>query len=305
MTMPTSIQQDPHGQPNGTDHRRALARLRKAALGSATDRDLVQLAYHLRWCGACREVYDRQVGIDRELAGLGGADRSRLVPLERALARAAILEASSDSPGLLRALRWRWWLGVSAAAMIALLLLLLMPVLSRFRGPPTPTVEPEFATRGDGEVALRLFCAGPKVAATEQFRPASTDGGAADGCRLDESLKVTFLNATDRYRYLWVLGLDDRLEIKWYYPIPGARSGVPIKTTRELAPLPDMVKLQVNHRPGPVRVFALFSNDKISSTRIERAVKQLRKQRLPLGKIHAIPVRAKARQIVQELQILP
>jgi hypothetical protein len=296
MTMTANPQQR---QPDGTDHRRALIRLRRAALGDASDRELVQLARHLRWCNACREVYDRQVGIDHELARLGGAESVRLVPLERALARAAILQASAEPRGLLRTLRARWWVGVCAAAVVALLLLLL-PLLSHLGGPPAP----EFGTRGEGPVALRLFCVSPGAPAAEQFRPASNDGGAAASCRLQESLKFSYLNAA-RPRYLWVLGLDEQIEIKWYYPVPGARGGVPIKTTRELVPLPDMIRLQVNHRPGMVRVFAIFSAEKIRAAQIERAVGQLRQQRLPLHKIDAIPLGASTQQIVQELRLLP
>jgi hypothetical protein len=289
-------------QPRGADHRRALARLRRATLGRASHRELAQLAQHLKWCGLCRETYDRQVEVDRELARLSGAE-TELVPLERALARAAILETAVEAPR--RGRSWRLWVGLSAAVTIALLLLLLLPVLLRDDGPPA-SKPPEFAVRGADAVALRLYCIDPGAPAGGKFRPASADGGVL-GCRLRESLKVTYLNAAEKpgYRYLWVVGLDQELSIKWYYPTPGAPSGVAIKATRELAPLPDMIRLEVNHRPGQVRVFGVFSRSRIDAARIGRALRQVRSARPPLGKIRALPLGKEARQVVVDLRILP
>jgi len=289
-------------QPRGSDHRRSLAQLRKATLGRASHRELVQLARHLKWCGLCRETYDRQVEVDRELARLSGAE-VELVPLERALARATVLDAAAEVPG---GRRWRLWVGLSVAATLALLLLLLWPVLLRDDdGPPDGRRPPEFALRGADAVALRLYCIDPGAPTGGRFRPASADGGAL-GCRLGESLKVTYLNAAakPRYRYLWVVGLDEELEVKWYYPTPGARSGVAIKETRELVPLPDMIRLEVNHRPGLVRVFGVFSSSRIDAERIRRALERIRSERRPLAKIRALPLGVEARQVVVDLRII-
>jgi hypothetical protein len=95
------------------------------------------------------------------------------------------------------------------------------------------------------------------------------DGGRASpislggACPRDGLLQFAYSNR--RARYLLLFGIDSSGRALWYFPAPPQAESVAIRggAGREEAaldePLPGSTRLAVNHRPGPVRVLALFT----------------------------------------------
>ena len=289
-------------RPGDDEHRRCQGLLRRAAEERATPRELAELAKHLRHCESCREDFDRQVAIDRELSTLSGVEPiPELTPLERAIAASRIFALDERAPKT----RWGWgWrLGLVAAAAALLLVALLV---SRLVSSP-PALDPrppsQFAARGAGDLALRLFCVASPESKGKRFRPAVSSAGKVASCALGEHLKLAYLATHPKARYVWILSLDEKKQINWYYPLANATRGVTLKVGPSLRPLPGMIKLSINHRPGEVKVLAIFSAEAISGAEIRAAVKALRE--VPLAKISSLNLAAETVQLAQTLRIAP
>jgi hypothetical protein len=53
------------------------------------------------------------------------------------------------------------------------------------------------------------------------------------------------------------------------------------------------VRLAVNHRPGPVRIYALFSDAPVSAAEVEAATAELAKQNVKAEAAEALPLKRK------------
>jgi hypothetical protein len=141
-------------------------------------------------------------------------------------------------------------------------------------GPRRPT-EAEFQPRGrsavpaTGRVGLRAFCVRDGEIISP---PAARAGGAPDAaCRLEDELQLT-LTHTQGFPYLLVIGvLDDtrgELHHTWYHPVPPTGAAGPAPQDVVAEPLGESVRLSVNHRPGRLRLVALFSQEPFTAGQV-------------------------------------
>jgi hypothetical protein len=253
----------------------------------------------------------------------GGPDKAfEPSPFELDRIAEAVLDHSAppSKSGWQRALQWfaptqRWAAGVAMAAAA----LLLIPLLSN--RPPTPAAPGPKGSSGPVELfqargglpadarqaGLRAFCLdGDKVL------PLDSKGSQPPRCDRNAQLKLAVSNPGS-YKSVFLVGMDDDHSPKWYAPKPtigepsGARRGAPreavpsgVPETMESVPAPagindtpvgGAVKLGVNHGPGRVRIFALFSDKPVRAPEVESAVDELAKRHVSAQEAEALPLR--------------
>ena len=94
--------------------------------------------------------------------------------------------------------------------------------------------------------------------------------------------------------------MDDDHAPKWYAPKPLPREAQALNPVIESVPAPNgvqdtpvggAVKLGVNHGPGRVRIFALFSDKPVRAPEVEAAVDELAKRHVTAQEAEALPLR--------------
>ena len=137
--------------------------------------------------------------------------------------------------------RWRraFWSGGALAASLAALLFWV-------RTDDSPA---QFTVRGDdsaGPLALRALCGEP-------LRPAER------GCEVTDTMSFAYRVAEDADpdRSLVLFGVDDRGRVLYYAPTPDDPS-VLRPASGAWAPAQITVALEINHRPGMLRVFGVL-----------------------------------------------
>jgi len=227
----------------------------RAATGSLGPWGQRRLARQLATVESDRLAYDRLMMLFRTLEGgpLAEAQRERILEVA--------LRASRGGPTE-RAGTWRLvrWLAPAA------LLLLLVPaalLLAPDRGELQSRGSLKSGLATTGRVGLQAFCVrGGKILA-----PPPRATGLDARCRLDDELQLV-VTQTAGYGQLLVVGIQEGGE-RWYYPLPPTgRSGAAPRQVAE-EPLGQAIHLAINHRPGPLRVLALFSR---SATRADQIV---------------------------------
>src|SRR5262249_28633820 len=73
----------------------------------------------------------------------------------------------------------------------------------------------------------------------------------------------------------------DTLDVKWYAPRPPETASVAAPAGVDV-PLGAAIRLGVNHDPGKVRIYALFSDAPLAASEVEAAAERLRGE-------HALP----------------
>ena len=94
------------------------------------------------------------------------------------------------------------------------------------------------------------------------------------------------------YKSVFLVGMDDDHAPKWYAPKPPVAESVPAPAGLQDTPVGGAVKLGVNHGPGRVRIFALFSDKPVRTPgEVRRALNYvLNNQALHLRREgHALP----------------
>lgn len=228
-----------------------------------------ELRSHLGTCEACRARYDRAAMMARALDGgldsilrpsageldrVGTAVLDEIAPVRKAGMR-RFFEALSPSPK---------WTAAWAFGAAAVLLLVAIPLRPRSPGAgPSADDSPEtLQARGTATAeqrgSVRAFCVG-------------VDGTVREdkSCRVTEQLRFTVTNKG--YKYLFLVGADDKSAPKWYAPTPPETRSVAISDGVD-QPVGHAVRINVNHGVGKLRVYALFSNEPLESTEIERAL---------------------------------
>lgn len=269
-----------------------------------------QLRAHVARCDSCRARYDRAVLAGRMLEG-GPAALER--PSQRELDRigAAVLQRARLVPDAQPARRSvAAWIAGLATAAVALLIAIPLALRS---GPPEPGVTPaqeyaaqeQFQPRGTPgqsagadahRVGFRAFCirGGRTSKASERRRPAITGieptaaGAAVPSCDVGSILRFAYTNRSG-LRYLFLVGLDEQLRIKWYEPHPPVKESIAVAAHAVDKPLDRAVRLQINHGAGTLRLFALFSARPLSMESIEAAVARVRARKTPLERLEALP----------------
>jgi hypothetical protein len=117
---------------------------------------------------------------------------------------------------------------------------------------------------GSGQVGLRAVCIRDGKVVPP---PARTAGVPVEArCRLSDELQLVVTHNAG-YAHLLVVGHqpDEPDPTRWYYPVPptGRSAPAPQGVTEEV--LGEAIRLSVNHRPGPLRLLALFSNSTLEA----------------------------------------
>ena len=255
-----------------------------------------QLRSHLRGCEPCRNRYNRVVLAERMLHG-GPKQAFEPSPVE--LARISSSLFPPDIKWWQRSLKWlaptpRWATGVAMAAAA----LILIPLLSKApMNAHLPTVTPGpsgpvelFQARGGvpdeaRQAGLRAFCLeGDKVLALDP------KGGEPPRCDRSSKLKLAVSNPGN-YKSVFLVGMDDDHSPKWYAPKPPIAESVPAPSGTNDTPVGPAVRISVNHGPGRVRIFALFSDKPVRSPEVESAVDELAKRHVTAAGAEALPLR--------------
>jgi hypothetical protein len=288
--------------------------IEKLLLGALPARKMRRLRAHLQGCPACQHRYNKIVLASRLFEG---GPEALTVPSEGELLRVGeevmrrVRLVPDARPARGAAVRW-----VAAVATCGVVLAIALPLVLRQERPLLPPFraasentagagpahrgldELRFQARGAsgpataqavGErIGLRAFCI-QRIAGLPQVSGLVPAEGAVPSCRTADVIKFAYTNHA-QLGYLFLVGVDDKYAIKWYEPHPPERRSVKVKSGASDEPLARAVRLAVNHRPGQLRVFALFSARPIGAEQIEQAVAQARKRRTPLATLVELPV---------------
>ncbi len=239
-----------------------------------------RVSEHLRSCEECRSYYDRVMLLSQALDG----SQPLLDAKQVALVESELLDEVAPRRGRWGRAGWAATALVAAGAAAAMLL-------------PAVFHEPEFRVRGGGgagaEASLRVVCVAAEVSGSRvraAFPPVA--GHAETPCRQADVMQIAYAihpGAEERLRYVFVFGLDERLEPLWYFPHPSEGASLAVATSggESEALLPGGIQLDVNHRPGPLRVLALFSQRPLALTEVEAAVAAKRAEGTSLDSIGA------------------
>lgn len=256
-------------------HERYIKIIDEMIVGELEPATWNELRAHLAGCVACRARYDRVALAERMLYGGPAALAS---PSPAALARigAAVVDgAAAPKPAWQRALAWmaptqRWATGVAAVAAAAVLI----PFLARSPRPPADGFQSRGAPAHERTAGLRAFCIG--------------DEGVTPRCARTTQLRLTVSNP-GRFGRVFVVGFDDEFNPKWYAPRPPEQQSVaaPDGVDQQIGPA---VKLGINHEPGRVRIYALFSDAPVTTQEVEAAADRLREQGRKPSQIEGLPL---------------
>ncbi len=267
-----------------------------------------RLRKHLAGCARCRARYNKAVLAERMLhGGPKAVGRPSGAEFDR-IARAVV--PGSGAGAWQRLLQWfaaptqRW---VATGLVAAAAAVLVIPMLRQgqpngdwHEHPSTGTFQPRggkgpvelFSKNLDGKVVprnagLRAFCL-----MKDQVQPLDPNGKAAPRCDRAAQLKLAVSNSGG-FKNLFLVGMDGEHELKWYAPRPPETESVaaPLESAGADVPIGASVRLAVNHRPGPVRIFALFSDAPVSAKEVEAATEELAKKNVTAEKADALPLK--------------
>jgi len=212
------------------------------------------LLRELPGCPSCAALYARLDALESALCA-PGSDAPTPFALERV--QAAVLQQLAAPRPSARA-RWRWALAPAAVLAIALAFVVLRP----------PGDSERLAARGVGpsrgaDVGIRLLRATPS--AIEETTTVS----------LDDLVTFTYTSADPSRTWLALFGVQEDGQVRWYYPGAEGSASIRVPGGRVDEALGDGIRLSVNHRPGWLRVTAVFSAQPIATRRIEEAVRAL------------------------------
>jgi hypothetical protein len=257
--------------------------------------DWQKLRHHLHGCEPCRDRYNRVVHAERMLHG-GPEKAFEPSPLELDRICGAVLPVEKSA--WQRTLQWfrptHYW---AASALAAAAIFLLIPMLSN---QPLNTHPPEpkgssgpvelFQARGGvpaeaRQAGLRAFCLeGDKV------EPLESKGSQPPRCERSSQLKLAVSNPGS-YKSVFLVGMDDDHAPKWYAPKPPGAESVPAPAGIQDQPVGGAVKIGINHGPGRVRIFALFSDKPVRAPEVESAVDELAKRHVSAAEAQALPLK--------------
>jgi hypothetical protein len=246
----------------------------QVVLGELRAADWGRLRQHLKGCEQCRDRYNRAVLAERMLhGGPQSIDRPQAPELDRV--ERALFDAAEER-GWARMRKWftppvRW----ATAATMTLAAVVLVPLLLRSpgAGPSATSETPETlvarggapAVSGARTAGLQAFCMTDDVPLREL-----TPSGSR--CALSAQLKLAITNPAG-YFWVFLVGVDDAYDVLWYVPRPPATQSVPAIAA---GPIGGAIKLGFNHVPGPLRIYALFSDAPLSAEAVTEAVVTLK-----------------------------
>jgi hypothetical protein len=99
-------------------------------------------------------------------------------------------------------------------------------------------------------------------------------------CPLDAEIKLAYSNSSSKLQYAAFFGVDQQGKIYWYGPTPADTGAVEVEKTSQMLPFGDTIRLGVNHEPGQVRVFGLFSPEPVDFVTLRQTVDDVDRRRL-------------------------
>ncbi|MCP4679016.1 MAG: DUF4384 domain-containing protein [Deltaproteobacteria bacterium] len=92
---------------------------------------------------------------------------------------------------------------------------------------------------------------------------------------LDSIITFSYTCIVPGQGYLAIFGIQESGNILWYYPDYDGTESIEISDNKVDEPLGDGFRLSVNHKPGRLRAFSIFSAEPIDVNAIETAVSEL------------------------------
>ncbi len=211
---------------------------------------------HLGTCEPCRDYYDRVALASRALGG-------KALPRDSREAIAAEVISRTRATGRLAWLA-RPWAYLPAAATAAAVLVLSLTVLRPGRGPVGFAAR---GTTGGPAEGFRVFCLDADGRVIGAAAPQ-----AELRCPLRGSVQVAYTAAERGARYFAAVGIDQAGRVLWYHGPPGEASSVAMRAGALDEPLPRSIRLDVNHHPGLVVVYGIFTDRPLGPEAISRDV---------------------------------
>jgi hypothetical protein len=260
------------------------------------------LRTHLAGCASCRARYDRAVLAERMLHGGPNAVTAPSPGELDRIARAVL--PPERTPAWARLLQWfsAHRLETAGALAAAAAAVLIIPLVR------APGTHGEFQPRG-GKGPVQLFSTDVqtgKVTARsaglrafcihgEQVRALDPKSNLAPpACERSDQMKLAVSN-TGAFGKVFLFGLDDEHDIKWYAPRPPETDSVvvPVAGPEQQVDVPvgASVRLGVNHRPGTVRIYALFSDRVVTANEVQAATDDLAKRHVKVDTAETLPLK--------------
>jgi hypothetical protein len=108
-------------------------------------------------------------------------------------------------------------------------------------------------------------------------------------------LRFAYTNKSKLSR-LFLVGVNEEFKIKWYEPHPPRERSIRVKSGVIDRPLKRAVRLDVNHDPGLIRVYALFSAEPLTASEVTRAVAQAQRSGRSIVQVDKLPVKNAVQQ---------
>ncbi|MGM0555736.1 MAG: hypothetical protein ACQEVA_05070 [Myxococcota bacterium] len=252
---------------------------------------------HIAECDACRRRFDRLAESDRAL--LGRADDGVPGEFERDFRDASVLGAidemlaqeqpngqqATDGGATVVSLTERsTWQRLAMPLVSAAIVLFVVGVsiwapnndfirIGGSDGASDEAFQPRSATRvGDTRAyekpRIELFCA-RQVDGDVQFQGSSDAPFGLLSCPDDAKFKVGYSSTDSNLRHAAFFGVDRAGELYWYGPSPTRVQPWRIQPHEKISPVGDTIDLGVNHEPGPVRVYGLFTPEPVEFGELE------------------------------------
>jgi hypothetical protein len=223
----------------------------RALVGGLGRRATRRLGDALRGSERDRRAYGRLAELYRTLESspdLSSGQHDRIL----AALRAGVAAEAGRSPATGRGLLSPALAGTIAAAAVLVIALVGPPVDLGGLAPRGRAAIP-----AAGRIGLKAFC----VRGGRVLPPPPEVAGLDARCRPGDELQLVVTHSAS-FSHLLVVGLMPGEEARelYYFPVPpDGRSG-PAPRNAVDAALGRAVRLEVNHRPGPLRIVALFSS---------------------------------------------
>lgn len=259
-------------------HRRTEKSLQQLFTTGLSDAKRRRLLAEVEVCEQCRVVCRRYHRYEAALAHAGEADSTFAV--ER-MAEGIFARLEDESPK-----KSRRRVGAKALVIftpmvaLALLILFIMPKSASFRGSlPADfgAYSAELVPRGGPASVSPDFGFRAFAVSREKGRIAENNEISAGGL-----LTFTYTRTHPAPGYLALFGVQASSNVIWYYPDFDEKESIQIGGNRVDEPLGDGFKVSVHHTKGPLLLAALFSEEPISTKKIEAVVAEQQNTALPL-----------------------
>jgi hypothetical protein len=220
-------------------------------------RDRTRIEAHLEKCSSCRLAFQKALRVTRVLVNPGG-DPAVPSEIELVALRNAIIGNVAEK----EASRPAWRVFIKPVAAVASLAIIVLASWIWLR-----PADPEFGVKGarasTGEANLYAFCLNPANRSVSEI----VEEGS---CGRDRLLQFSY-SSNGENSYLFLFGIHDG-KLFWYHPAPPDRKSIPIKPGARDEILDGAVRLGVNHEPGRLCIYGLFTSRPIDREEIERCV---------------------------------